>query len=387
MTSDIEKGAPETQNEARTEVFHHREIEEAPPRDSSSTEATRNPEDEIEEARRNNPLGLTKTKSGVSVEQARDDFRQLSRELSNFSRVSRVSRPSRDAHHKGGRSNSKSEAQEDVIESGATSSSISEEDQFDLEAALRTGLDAEQQAGIRPKHIGVYWDDFTVKGMGGASNYVKTFPNAFIDFFDVFTPIRNMLGMGKKGTEVTLLDNFRGVCQPGEMVLVLGRPGSGCTTFLKSIANQRFGYTSVTGDVMYGPYTAEEFNEFRGEAVYNAEDDLHHATLTVEQTLGFALDTKTPKKLPAGLTKAQYKKFVIDMLLKMFNIEHTRHTVVGGPFVRGVSGGERKRVSISEMLITNVSLSVPSLLPTQSLTPSQNFWHLLSVIFHRILSG
>lgn len=338
MNTDIEKGAVEAQNEGRTEVLYHREVEEPPSRDSTSTEATRDPGDEIEEARRNNPLGLTRTKSGVSVEQARDDFRQLRRELSNFSRASR---PSHEVQHKGGRSDSKSEAREDVAESGATRSTLSEDEQFDLEGALRTGLDAEQQAGIRPKHIGVYWDQFTVKGMGGASNYVRTFPNAFVDFFDIFTPIRNMLGMGKKGTEVTLLDNFRGVCQPGEMVLVLGRPGSGCTTFLKSIANQRFGYTSITGDVLYGPYTAEEFNEYRGEAVYNAEDDLHHATLTVEQTLGFALDTKTPKKLPAGLTKAQYKKSVIDMILKMFNIEHTRHTVVGGPFVRGVSGGER----------------------------------------------
>jgi ABC-type multidrug transport system ATPase subunit len=202
-------------------------------------------------------------------------------------------------------------------------------------------LDAEQEAGIRPKHIGVYWDQFTVKGMSGATNYVRTFPDSFVNFVDFLTPLKNMLGLGKKGTEATLLDNFRGVCQPGEMVLVLGRPGSGCTTFLKTISNQRHGYTSITGDVLYGPYTAKEFNQYRGEAVYNAEDDLHHATLTVEQTLGFALDTKTPKKLPAGLTKAQYKKSVIDMLLKMFNIEHTRHTVVGGPFVRGVSGGER----------------------------------------------
>lgn len=350
MDTDIEKGALEAQNQERTEVLHHREVEESPPRDSTSTESTtRDPEEELEEARRNNPLGLTRTQSGVSVEQALDDFRQLRRELSNFSRASRQSR---EAQRRGSKADSKSEVREDVAESGATASTFSE-DQFDLEGALRNGLDAEQQAGIRPKHIGVYWDQFTVKGMGGATNYVKTFPDSFVNFVNFLTPIMKMLGMGKKGTEVTLLDNFRGVCQPGEMVLVLGRPGSGCTTFLKTIANQRHGYTSVTGDVLYGPYTAKEFNQYRGEAVYNAEDDLHHATLTVEQTLGFALDTKTPKKLPAGLTKAQYKKSVIDMLLKMFNIEHTRHTVVGGPFVRGVSGGERKRVSIAEMLITS----------------------------------
>ncbi|EHL03106.1 putative ABC transporter G family member 11 [Glarea lozoyensis 74030] len=138
------------------------------------------------------------------------------------------------------------------------------------------------------------------------------------------------------------------------MVLVLGRPGSGCTTFLKVIANQRFGYTGVDGEVLYGPFDATEFaKHYRGEAVYNQEDDVHHPTLTVGQTLNFALDTKTPGKRPHGMSKADFKEQVITTLLKMFNIEHTRNTVVGNPFVRGVSGGERKRVSIAEMMVTS----------------------------------
>jgi ATP-binding cassette, subfamily G (WHITE), member 2, SNQ2 len=36
------------------------------------------------------------------------------------------------------------------------------------------------------------------------------------------------------------------------MLLVLGRPGSGCTTFLKAIGNQRAGYESIDGEVTYG---------------------------------------------------------------------------------------------------------------------------------------
>ncbi|PSS03505.1 ABC-2 type transporter-domain-containing protein [Coniella lustricola] len=369
MDRDIEKAELAARDPERQVVRDDSEVEQLPPvtaTSSSSGESTaRNPEEELEGARKNNPLGLTRTKSGISVEQAREDFAELSKRLSSASKGPRLSREGSrreswtqirreisNVSRKSGASRRASQAdaqKEDVV--------LDEEaidvEQFDLEAALRTGLAAEQQAGIRPKHIGVIWEDLTVKGMGGMQNYVKTFPNAFIDFFDVITPVRNMLGLGKKGVESTLLDNFRGVCQPGEMVLVLGRPGSGCTTFLKTIANQRYGYTSVTGEVLYGPFTAQDFDDYRGEAVYNAEDDLHHATLTVEQTLGFALDTKTPKKLPAGMTKKQFKEQVINMLLKMFNIEHTRHTVVGGHFVRGVSGGERKRVSIAEMLITN----------------------------------
>jgi len=55
--------------------------------------------------------------------------------------------------------------------------------------------------------------------------------------------------------------------------------GSGCTTFLKTIANQRFGFSNISGEVLYGPFTAKEFKKYRGEAVYNQEDDVHHATL------------------------------------------------------------------------------------------------------------
>ncbi|KAM7202534.1 ABC-2 type transporter domain containing protein [Rhypophila sp. PSN 637] len=309
---------------------------------SSSSSNTQTYEDLREEARRNNPNGVSHADPGVSVHQAEADFAELQRELSRLSRASRTK------SHQG--------RAEDVEKGGATTDpqgSSDEAEQFDLESALRGDLEAERAAGIRPKHVGVYWDGLTVKGMSASANYVKTFPDAFIDFFNVVSPVVNLLGLGKKGPETTLLDNFRGVCKPGEMILVLGKPGSGCTTFLKNMANQRHGYTSVSGEVNYGPLSAEEFRQYRGEAVYNAEDDLHHATLSVEQTLGFALDVKIPGKLPTGITKSQFKEKVITTLLKMFNIEHTRHTVVGGHFIRGVSGGERKRVSIAEMLITN----------------------------------
>ncbi|AEO59095.1 hypothetical protein MYCTH_2307069 [Thermothelomyces thermophilus ATCC 42464] len=303
----------------------------------STSSTARNAEDLVEEARRSNPNGTTRA-TGISVQQAEADFAELQRELSHMSRVSQ--------------SRGRGDKDKTQLEDGSADSEDTYEP-FDLEAVLRGDLDAEREAGIRPKHIGVYWDGLTVKGIGGQTNYVKTFPDAFIDFFDVITPVMRMLGLGKKGTEATLLNNFRGVCKPGEMVLVLGKPGSGCTTFLKTIANQRYGYTSVTGEVLYGPFNDKEFRQYRGEALYNEEDDVHHPTLTVEQTLGFALDVKTPGKLPAGLDRRQFKEKVITMLLKMFNIEHTRKTIVGNSFVRGVSGGERKRVSIAEMLVSN----------------------------------
>ena len=87
--------------------------------------------------------------------------------------------------------------------------------------------------------------------------------------------------------------------------------------------------------------------------MYNQEDDDHLPTLTVAQTLRFALETKMPKKKVPGISDSEFKEEVLNMLLSMLNIKHTVNTVVGNAFVRGVSGGERKRVSIAEMFCAN----------------------------------
>ena len=284
--------------------------------------------------------GLIRVESGVDVKQAQRAFAELSKQLSVLSRAnSRASIP-------------RTQDVEKAISSEETS-----EDSWDLEDTLRGAKKADQDSGIKSKYIGVIWDNLTVRGIGGVKNFVKVFPDAFIDFFNVPGTIMHLMGYGKKGKEFNILQNFRGVAKPGEMILVLGRPGSGCTTFLKVIANQRFGYTGIEGEVQYGPFDANTFEKrYRGEAVYNQEDDVHHPSLTVGQTLGFALDTKTPGKRPNGMTKKEFKDAVIKTLLKMFNIEHTINTIVGNPFMRGVSGGERKRVSIAEMMVTGATV-------------------------------
>lgn len=124
-------------------------------------------------------------------------------------------------------------------------------------------------------HPGVIWQDLTVSGIGGVRNFISTFPDAVVGFFNIFATVSSILGLNKKGREFDILKGFRGVTKPGEMVLVLGRPGSGCTTFLKVLANQRIGYTKVGGEVLYGKFPADTFAKmYRGEAVYNEEGRL-----------------------------------------------------------------------------------------------------------------
>ncbi|KAL4926064.1 putative ABC transporter [Aspergillus undulatus] len=305
-------------------------------------------EENREWIRHNNPQGDVSHNLGVNVERAEHEFAELNRELSKISyqtqRLSKhASRVSKNEVHS-----------KDVEKSASSTDSV---ESWDLETALRGNQAAELEAGIKAKHIGVIWDNLTVRGIGGSKSFIKTFPDAIVDFLNVPGRIMDWTGHSKKGKEIDILKDFRGVLRAGEMVLVLGRPGSGCTTFLKAITNQRFGYTTVDGEVLYGPFDHDTFSKrFRGEAVYNQEDDVHQPTLTVKQTLGFALDTKTPGKRPVGVSKEEFKDKVIHMLLKMFNIEHTANTVVGNQFIRGVSGGEKRRVSIAEMMITSATV-------------------------------
>src|SRR5271169_4885421 len=71
-------------------------------------------------------------------------------------------------------------------------------------------------------------------------------------------------------TKRTLLHDFSGSLKDGEMLLVLGRPGSGCSTFLKTLASHTEGYEDVSGEISYGGQSAKEVKEkYRGEVVYN----------------------------------------------------------------------------------------------------------------------
>lgn len=89
-------------------------------------------------------------------------------------------------------------------------------------------------------------------------------------------------------------------------------------------------------------------NNFRGEAIYNAETDVHFPHLTVGQTLSFAAQARAPRNRFPGITREQHSDHMRDVVMAVFGLSHTFNTKVGDDFVRGVSGGERKRVSIAE---------------------------------------
>ncbi|KAL1955741.1 hypothetical protein VTO42DRAFT_8139 [Malbranchea cinnamomea] len=142
-----------------------------------------------------------------------------------------------------------------------------------------------------------------------------------------------------------LIRDFSGVVRSGEILLVLGRPGAGCSTFLKTIANNQSSFLGVTGSIDYsGLSPAEVSNHYCGEVAYIPEDDVHHPTLTVRQTIEFALESKTPKKFRDRIPE------ILDLYGRVLGMSHVMDTLVGNEYIRGISGGERKRVSIIESL-------------------------------------
>lgn len=265
----------------------------------------------------------------VDVERSKAEFAQLQRSLSKASSLHRQ------------------RTREQNGEKGAE-----DDEEFNLGDYIRSGRERSDEQGFKHKHVGVTWNHLKVIGGGGLKIHIRTFPGVFIE--QGLGPILSVLkifGIDPFSPKPkTLLNDFSGSLKPGEMCLVLGRPASGCSTFLKAITNNRESYLDVEGDVVYeGIPAAEMKKRYPGEVVYSQEDDIHLPTLTVEQTLDFALREKTPRNRLDGVTKKEFRQQTIDTLLKMLNITHTRNTIVGNEFVRGVSGGERKRVSIGEM--------------------------------------
>ncbi|KAK3113229.1 hypothetical protein LTR53_009685 [Teratosphaeriaceae sp. CCFEE 6253] len=235
-------------------------------------------------------------------------------------------------------------------DSDADTTSISKAEDWKLMPDLREVKETDEKDHAKERKLGVTWTKLTVKGVGADSAINENVLSQF--------NLPRQIKEGRQRSPLkTIIDDSHGCVKPGEMLLVLGRPGAGCTTLLKMLANRRLGYAEVTGDVRFGSMTADEAKQYRGQIVMNTEEELFFPTLTVGQTMDFASRMKVPFHLPSTAQNSrEFQERIRDFLLKSMGIEHTSDTKVGNEFVRGVSGGERKRVSIIETLVTRGSV-------------------------------
>ncbi|EAS35179.3 ABC transporter [Coccidioides immitis RS] len=216
--------------------------------------------------------------------------------------------------------------------------------EFDFYKWARMFMKLMEDDGIKRPRTGVTWKDLNVSGSGAAMHYQNTVLSP------IMAPFRLREYFGTK-SEKLILRKFNGVLKAGEMLIVLGRPGSGCSTFLKTISGELQGLKKGEGSVVhYNGVPQDIFNkEFRGEATYSAEDEKHFPHLTVGQTLEFAAAARTPSLRVMGVPRKVFSQHITKVVMTIYGLSHTRNTKVGDDYVRGVSGGERKRVSIAEI--------------------------------------
>ncbi|OJA08202.1 hypothetical protein AZE42_13380, partial [Rhizopogon vesiculosus] len=214
---------------------------------------------------------------------------------------------------------------------------VAGDENFNFAKCLRDVSNRCDEQDIKWREFGVVFNDLRVVGISARSSLQSTMGS----LFSPSSLLRTISAMRNPSVR-DILSGFEGVVAPSEMLLVLGKPGSGCSTFLKTLANQREEYHAVEGQVSYDSFTPEDIRKhFRGDVIYCPEDDIHFPTLTVEQTISFAIKTRTPQTRLANQSRKQFNDEILDILLRIFGLQHVRKMVVGNAAIRGVSGGEK----------------------------------------------
>ncbi|KAG1331113.1 ABC transporter G family member 25 [Cocos nucifera] len=149
--------------------------------------------------------------------------------------------------------------------------------------------------------------------------------------------------------ERTILNGIGGVVSPGEILAVLGPSGSGKSTLLSVIAGRLQGKHSGAVLANGRPLTKPVLRR----TGYVAQDDVLYPHLTVRETLVFC----AMLRLPRTVTNAE-KVAAAEAVVAELGLGKCADTVVGNAFVRGISGGERKRVSIGHEMLVNPSILV-----------------------------
>ncbi|KAJ5106942.1 hypothetical protein N7456_003617 [Penicillium angulare] len=204
--------------------------------------------------------------------------------------------------------------------------------------------------GGSQRNVWVSFRDLSVRALDSGPKMVKTLPRAIVNTFgyDQLSWLLSLLPESIRGERLLkdILSSCTGLVEPGELLLVLGRPGSGCSTFLRAISNRST--LPMVGDLTFAGTTRKAFHKsHRRETIYLPEDDKHILTLTVRQTIEFALRLNLPDNARSG---QQIHDTAVN-LARIFGLEHVLDTLVAG-----VSGGEKKRVSIAEVLTCGSSV-------------------------------
>jgi ABC-type multidrug transport system ATPase subunit/ABC-type multidrug transport system permease subunit len=150
------------------------------------------------------------------------------------------------------------------------------------------------------------------------------------------------------------LKNCSGVLKPGSSTIVLGSPGSGKSMLLRMCSGRE---RLADGSVTYNGQTKEQLAEneimVTRLACYAPQTDIHEPLLTVEETMSFVHSLSYPKPNRKTATNEEIEEYDsrVENMLKLLGIAHVKNTVIGSEQVRGISGGQKRRVTLGETLL------------------------------------
>ncbi|KAJ6407594.1 hypothetical protein OIU84_010975 [Salix udensis] len=245
----------------------------------------------------------------------------------------------------------------------------------DNEKFLRRVKDRTDRVGIEIPKIEVRFEHLSVEGEVFVGS--RALPTLFNVTLNAIESIIGLLGLtpSKKRT-IQILQDISGIVKPSRMALLLGPPSSGKTTMLMALAGKLHRELRSSGKVTYCGHELKEFVPQRSCA-YISQHDLHYGEMTVRETLDFSgrcLGVGTRYELLAELSRrekeagikpdpeidafmkaiamsGQEHSLVTDYTLKILGLDICADILVGNDMKRGISGGQKKRVTTGEMLV------------------------------------
>lgn len=141
------------------------------------------------------------------------------------------------------------------------------------------------------------------------------------------------------GDTQKVLEGLTGYAEPGSLMALMGPSGSGKSTLLDALASRLATNAFLSGTILLNGRKAKlSF----GTAAYVTQDDNLIGTLTVRETIAYSARLRLPDKMPWSEKEALVESTIIEM-----GLQDCADTVIGNWHLRGVSGGEKRRVSIA----------------------------------------
>ncbi|WOH10728.1 hypothetical protein DCAR_0730198 [Daucus carota subsp. sativus] len=249
---------------------------------------------------------------------------------------------------------------------------IADEDNEKFLLRLRDRID---RVGVQLATIEVKFENLHVEAEAFVgSRALPSFFNFSLSILEGLLNAFHILPNNKK--QYTILDDISGIIRPSRMTLLLGPPSSGKTTLMLALAGKLDAGLKSSGRITYNGHDMKEFVPQRTSA-YISQNDLHIAEMTVRETLAFSArvqgvgsnyemlaelarrekdaqikpDPDLDIYMKAAATAGQEASVVTDYVMKVLGLDVCADTLVGNQMLRGISGGQKKRVTTGEMLV------------------------------------